>query len=50
MRDPSKPYYHVAPINGKPTVFANLEYEEEKPPRTIEIDGHIWILCEDDKR
>lgn len=50
MRDPSKPYHHKAPINGRLTVFANLEYEADKPPKTIEVDGHVWVLMEDEKK
>jgi hypothetical protein len=50
MRDPEKPYYHVAPINGRLTVFANLEYPADEPPKTIEVDGHVWVLREEKKQ
>ena len=49
MRDPSKPYYHTAPVGGRPTVFANVEYPADEPPKTIEIDGHVWVLREKEK-
>ena len=51
MRDPSKPYYHKAPVGGRPTVFvfANVEYPADEPPKTIEIDGHVWVLREKEK-
>lgn len=45
--DELRPYSHVAIINGAPTVFANVEYPEDEPPRVIEIRGQRWVREED---
>ena len=33
---------HVAPVAGRMTVFASVEYPRDEPPTSIEIDGHTW--------
>lgn len=38
-----KPYSHCAPVSGRPTVFANVEYPEDNPPDAIEIRGNTYL-------
>lgn len=38
----SRQFYHVAPVLGKPTVFASIEYPRDKPPAELVIDGIVW--------
>jgi hypothetical protein len=34
---------HVAPVLGKPTVFASIEYPVGEEPCVIEIQGIRWL-------
>lgn len=40
--------YHVAPVAGRMTVFASVEYPRDEPPERIEIDGRTWRAVEAD--
>lgn len=44
--DVYRPYHHVAPVTGRPTVFASLEYRTSEPPRAIEVDSSRWIRAD----
>lgn len=34
---------HVAPVAGRPTVFASVEYPEDSPPDVIVIRGERYV-------
>ena len=34
---------HVAPVMGKPIVFANIEYPADAPPEEIVIRGERYV-------
>lgn len=38
----SRVAYHAAPVAGRMTVFASVEYPRDEPPERIEIDGRTW--------
>ena len=44
MRDATHPYYNRAPVAGRMTTFAMLEYPSEEPPREIVIGDDRWVL------
>ena len=48
MADVLRPYHHTAPVAGRMTTFAMLEFPKEDPPDAIEVDGRLWVLVHDD--
>jgi hypothetical protein len=44
MDDVLRPYHHTAPVAGRMTTFAMLEYPRDKPPREIVIGENRWVL------
>jgi len=38
---------HVAPVAGRMTVFASVEYPADEPPETIEIRGEAFVRVRD---
>lgn len=47
-----RPYYHVAPVVGVPTVFAGIEFPESDPPEKIVIADVVYVRSDqsDDAR
>ena len=43
MDDVLRPYHHTAPVAGRMTTFAMLEYERDSPPREIVIGDVRWV-------
>ena len=44
MDEVLRPYHHTAPVAGRMTIFAMLEYTRDKPPREIVIGENRWVL------
>lgn len=38
-----RPYHHCAPVSGRMTVFANVEYPRETPPDAIRIGDDVFV-------
>lgn len=47
MSEVLRPYHHTAPVAGRMTTFAMLEFPREDPPEAIEVDGRRWVLEND---
>lgn len=43
MSDQYREYDHVAPVMGRPTVFASIEYPADQPPEEIVIRGIKYV-------
>ena len=49
MSDECREYDHIAPVMGKPTVFASVEFPADSPPDEIVIRGMRYVReCESD--
>lgn len=46
MSNVLRPYHHTAPVAGKPTTFASLEFRRSEPPEAIEVDSVMWIRAD----
>lgn len=44
MDDVLRPYHHTAPVAGRMTTFATMEFPKERPPREIVIGENRWVL------
>lgn len=42
-RRAESPYYHCAPVSGRMTIFANVEYPRDNPPDAIRIGDDLFV-------
>lgn len=43
MDEVLRPYHHTAPVAGRQTTFAMLEYPRDKPPTVVQVDENAWV-------